>query len=69
MAELVSEIQRLDPDEVKRRLDAGQQVVLVDVRSPEAFAARHIQGARSIPGNTIVERAPELPIDRDIILY
>jgi rhodanese-related sulfurtransferase len=69
MAELVSEIQRLDPDEVKRRVDAGQQVVLVDVRSPEAFTARHIQGARSIPANTIVERALELPIDRDIVLY
>jgi rhodanese-related sulfurtransferase len=69
MAELVSEIQRLDPGEVKRRVDAGQQVILVDVRSPEAFAARHIQGARSIPANTIVERTPELPIDRDIVLY
>ena len=49
------EVPRVDPDEVKRRLDAGEQIIIVDIRKPEVYAAHHIAGARSIPLATILE--------------
>lgn len=69
MAGLFPEVQRLDPAEAKRRLDADGQILIVDVRSPEAFAKLHIRGARSIPGAAVPDRESELPRDRDIVFY
>jgi rhodanese-related sulfurtransferase len=63
------EIRRIEPDEVKQRLDAGEDIVLVDVRKPQAFANLHIAGARPLPLPTIEEGAHGLPRDRKIVLY
>lgn len=68
MAESGPNVPRLDAAEVKRRLDAGRALV-VDVRSPEAFTTRHIEGARSIPAAAVLDRASELPRDADIVFY
>ena len=44
-------------NELKQRLDAGDEVVLLDVRSPAEYESRHIPGARNIPLHTLsVER-------------
>jgi 3-mercaptopyruvate sulfurtransferase SseA len=69
MAVPFPEIPRVTVDEVKRHLDAGDPVVIVDVRSPEAFAAAHIPGARSMPLRAILDRTHGLPHDREIFLY
>ena len=63
------EIRRVSVDEVKRRRDVGDPVTVVDVRSPEAFAAAHITGALSVPLRAVLDRTHELPRDRDIVLY
>ena len=68
MAGSFPEVSRLEAAEVKRRLDGGH-VIIVDVRSPEAFATRHIDGARSIPAPAVLDRASELPRDADIVFY
>jgi len=68
MAGSFPDVPRLQAAEVKRRLDAGG-VLIVDVRSPEAFAKRHIDGARSIPAPAVLDRASELPRDTDIVFY
>ncbi len=68
MAGSFPEVPRLEAAEVKRRLDAGS-VLIVDVRSPEAFAQRHIDGARSIPAPAVLDRASELPRGTDIVFY
>ena len=41
------------PAEVKRRLDAGERLALVDVREPEEHRAAHIEGAQLIPMRAI----------------
>lgn len=41
------------PLEVKRRLDAGDALVLIDVREPQEFALSQIAGSELIPMNTI----------------
>ena len=46
----------IDTAELRRRLDAGEPLVLIDVRQPEEFAASpgHLPGAINLP-------LPELP--------
>lgn len=69
MAVPFPEITRLSVDEVRRRRDAGDPVTIVDVRSPEAFAAAHITGALSVPLRAILDRTHALPRDHEIVLY
>jgi rhodanese-related sulfurtransferase len=47
----------------------GTPPVLVDVRSPQEYAARHIAGAVSIPLNEIARRAREIPRYPLVVLY
>ena len=44
-------------------------VVLVDVRPEQEFAAGHIDGARSIPLDELEQRLAELPADREVVAY
>jgi rhodanese-related sulfurtransferase len=48
---LLSKGKLVDPTELKRRLDAGKEAVVVDVRTPGEFAGRlgHIPGAVNLP--------------------
>jgi rhodanese-related sulfurtransferase len=57
-------------DELIGALQAGR-IVLVDVLSPESFAAMHIPGAISLPVAEIPRRAPEVLPDRaaSIVTY
>ncbi|MBL8917978.1 MAG: rhodanese-like domain-containing protein [Myxococcaceae bacterium] len=43
--------------------------VLVDVRTPEEFAASHLAGALNIPVQELDARKGELPKDKDIVVY
>lgn len=63
------EVRRVEPEEVKRRLEAGDEIVLVDVRPAEAYAAGHIAGARSLPRGMTQAGMPTLPRDREIVFY
>jgi rhodanese-related sulfurtransferase len=45
------------------------EVVLIDVRPEEEFAAGHIEGATSIPLDELDERIAELPPGRDVVAY
>jgi rhodanese-related sulfurtransferase len=49
----------------------ARRIVLVDVLSPESFAARHIPGAINLPVAEIPRRAPEILRDREapIVAY
>ena len=48
-------------------LGRQQRVFIVDVRSPEEFAAGHVDGAVNIPLDTLAARAPELPEDALVV--
>src|ERR671931_77958 len=50
------------------RLARGD-VVLVDVRPEQEYAAGHIEGARSIPIDELERRLAELPPDREVVAY
>lgn len=58
----------LDSRELKRRLDAGERPLLLDVRSPEEFAHDgHIAGARLLPLPVLAMRLDELPKETPIV--
>ena len=48
---------------------AGERPFLVDVRTPQEFAAGHIPGAVNIPVDDLRSRLGELPRDREIAAY
>ena len=58
----------LDTDELLRRVDAGQAVVL-DVRPAPEYAGGHLPGALHIPLDQLADRLAELPRDREIVAY
>jgi membrane protein DedA with SNARE-associated domain/rhodanese-related sulfurtransferase len=62
---------RLEPEELKRQLDAGDQVYIVDLRHPlellpDPFT---LPGAFHVSPEALAARAHEIPRDRDVVLY
>ena len=50
----------IDPTEVKRRLDAGEKIRLVDVREPFEHQQAHIPGAELIPMRSVSQSLESL---------
>jgi rhodanese-related sulfurtransferase/DNA-binding HxlR family transcriptional regulator len=65
---LGDDVEAIGRQELVARLGRGD-VVLVDVRPQEEFAAGHIEGARSIPLDELEQRLAELPADREVVAY
>jgi rhodanese-related sulfurtransferase/DNA-binding HxlR family transcriptional regulator len=65
---LGDDVDAIGRDELIARLRKGD-IVLVDVRPAEEFAAGHISGARSIPIDELEGRLAELPADREVVAY
>ena len=65
---LGEDVEAIGRDELIGRLHRGD-VVLVDVRPGEEFAAGHIEGALSIPIDELQDRLAELPADREVVAY
>ena len=65
---LGDDVETIGRAELIERLRRGD-VVLVDVRPAEEYAAGHIEGARSIPIDELESRLAELPADREIVAY
>ncbi len=62
---------RLDPEELKRQLDAGQSIYIVDLRHPlellpDPFT---LPGAQHFSPDDLTLRHQEIPRDRDVVLY
>lgn len=62
---------RISPEELKERLDRGEEIVIVDLRHPLDVEAEphHIPGALHLPPDDLEARQREIPRDRDIVLY
>jgi rhodanese-related sulfurtransferase/DNA-binding MarR family transcriptional regulator len=61
-------IELIDRDELARRLDRGEVLVL-DVRPAAEYAAGHIAGARSAPLTELRRHLRALPEDTDVVAY
>jgi rhodanese-related sulfurtransferase/biotin operon repressor len=56
-------------EELARRLQDGDPLVVLDVRPAAEHAAGHLPGAMSIPVGELRRRLAELPADREIVAY
>jgi rhodanese-related sulfurtransferase len=59
----------ITPQEVKSRLDRGDNLLLVDVREPWEHAQCRIEGAELIPMGSIPANLQKLDSDEDVIFY
>ncbi|GFO63498.1 FAD-dependent oxidoreductase [Geomonas paludis] len=55
--------------EVKRKLEEGDDFILLDVRSPAEHGEIGIAGAKLIPLGALRERLEELPRDKEIVAF
>ena len=62
-------LESMTADELLARLEAGEPLLILDVRPTEEYQAAHVAGAVSIPLEELEERLRELPRDRKIVAY
>jgi rhodanese-related sulfurtransferase len=63
------ELEPVTREELTRRLQDGDPLVVLDVRPAAEHAAGHLPGAVSIPVGELRRRLAELPADREIVAY
>ena len=58
------------PYDLKHALDAdAKKIIVLDTRTPEAFAVEHLPGAVNIPTDELPQRLAELAKDKEIVPY
>ncbi len=55
--------------ELKTRLDAGDDIQLIDVRQPDEYAFARIDGAKLIPLGEIMSRMSEIDPNRETVVH
>jgi len=55
------------PQQLKKELDSGKKILLLDVRQPEEFGFVHLAGSINIPLPEFQSRIGEIPKEADII--
>jgi molybdopterin/thiamine biosynthesis adenylyltransferase/rhodanese-related sulfurtransferase len=70
LAKTKKEIQEISVDEVKKRLDAGEKLRLIDVREADEYEAGRLPGAAFIPRGLLESRIEsEAQRDEQVIVY
>ena len=64
-------ISRITVDELKKKIDSGEELVIVDLRHSMEFEAdpETIPGAFRMDAKELEEKNDRLPRDREVILY
>jgi membrane protein DedA with SNARE-associated domain len=64
-------IARISPEDLKRKLDAGEGVAILDLRTALDVAAtpHAIPGSRWVTAEALDERLSDIPRDRELVLY
>lgn len=68
-AESGAEAPSISPSELDARNRSGDAPVVIDVRTPEEYAAGHIPGAVNIPYDSVAERIAEVDASNGVALY
>ena len=65
------EATRVTVDEVKERMERGEQFAFVDTRNPQAWgeAETKLPGAVRVPAGELEQHLGEIPRDRAVITY
>jgi rhodanese-related sulfurtransferase len=62
---------KISAADAKARIDSGDEIIILDVRTQEEFNEGHIPGAILIPNETILDEQPALlpDLDAEILIY
>lgn len=63
----MNEIPQMTPQELRKRLASGDELVLIDVREEDEVASGMIPGAQHIPMGQIPQQTEALPADKEIV--
>lgn len=64
-----SEVPRISAEELKERIDNGEEIVVADTRGKASYDTKHIAGA--IADSAVSADSPlyDLPLDQEIVFY
>ena len=67
----MSMVENITREELKAKIDRGEDFVLVDTMPERYYRHSHLPGAINVPADEVRERAPELLPDKnaEIIVY
>ena len=62
---------RIGIDEVRKRMEAGEDIVFVDTRNPQAWAQSDVMLPKAIriPADDLDKHLSEIPKDKMIVAY
>jgi adenylyltransferase/sulfurtransferase len=64
-----STLEEITAADLKRRIDAGEDLQIIDVREPHEFEIARIPGSRLIPLGDVVKRAGEIDAQRETVVH
>ena len=64
----MSIVKQLQPLELKKKLDSGQDIFLLDVREGWEFALAAIEGSANFPMGEVVDRQQEFAFEEEIVV-
>ena len=59
----------ITPEQLKKRIDAGENLFVLDVRNPNEFQICRIPGTVLVPLPELPARLAEVPKDREVIVH
>ena len=62
-------MQEITATEMKRRMDAGEDIQLIDVRQPHEYAYAKIEGAKLIPLGELMSRLNEIDESKETVVH
>ena len=62
-------MQVITASELKSKIDAGDDIQLIDVRQPDEYAFAKIEGAKLIPLGEIMSRKGEIDETRETVIH
>jgi len=63
---MINEISAAD---LKKRIDAGEDIQLIDVRQPDENAFAKIEGSKLIPLGEVIKRIGEIDENRETVIH
>ena len=62
-------MQEITASELKARIDAGEDIQLIDVRQPDEYAFAKIDVAKLIPLGEVISRMNEIDASRETVVH
>ncbi len=57
----------ITPEEVKKKIDMKDNIMILDVREPSEYTGWHIAGSANIPIGNLMHDIEKLPKNKDIV--